>query len=305
LCFPFLPRFCGQTFLETEDKDLAFRCVKVYNDWLIDEWCGAAPGRFIPLIIIPLWDPRLAAGEIERCAEKGAKAIAFSENPYQLGLPSIHDPGRFWDPVFAAANETQMPLCTHIGSSSHVPQSSPDCPMAVPAVMTNLNLAMPTVDWLYSGHFQRFPDLKLVLSEGGIGWIPYVLERADHVSKVYRYLAHLEIKIEPGTLKPLVTQSKEPSTAFADEPIALFREHVFGCFIEDQFGADNLDAIGVDNVMIETDYPHSDSLWPNSIAEAHKALDGRSDDDKFKILQGNAMRVFNFTPAPYPSLSMA
>ena len=298
MCFPTFARFCGQTFLETEDKDLALRCVQIYNDWLIDEWCGVAPGRYVPVIILPLWDPVLGAAEIERCAAKGGKGILFSENPHRLGLPSIHDKKRLWDPVFAAANDTQMPLCTHIGSSSYVPATSPDAPMAIPAITLNLNLAAPVVDWLYSGNFQRFPNLKLVLSEGGIGWIPYILERASHVSKRYRYLTKLDVQVEDGL--PVINFSDENAARFTDDPTALFREHIFGCFIDDKFGAANLDAIGIDNVMIETDYPHSDSLWPHSIAAAHQALEGRSDEDKFKVLQGNATRVFNFTPAPYP-----
>ena len=93
LCFPnVLPRFCGQTFLEREDKELALLCVQAYNNWMIDEWCaGDARGRLIPLTLIPLWDPAAAALEVHRCADKGSFAVAFSENPYHLGLPSIHD----------------------------------------------------------------------------------------------------------------------------------------------------------------------------------------------------------------------
>jgi hypothetical protein len=90
---------------------------------------------------------------------------------------------------------------------------------------------------------------------------------------------------------------------FPESPRQLFRDHMYGCFIEDDFGAANLDVIGVDNVMIETDYPHTDSLWPNSLQFAHKALDDRSDLDKYKVLQGNARRVFDFEPAPYPTLT--
>ena len=92
ICFPnVLPRFCGQTFLEREDKELALLCVKAYNDWMIDEWCaGNGKGRLIPLTLIPLWDPIEAAEEVHRCASKGSFAVAFSENPYHLGLPSIH-----------------------------------------------------------------------------------------------------------------------------------------------------------------------------------------------------------------------
>src|SRR5690349_12518278 len=100
MCFPSFPRFCGQTFLEAEDRDLALLCVKAYNDWMVEEWCGDSDGRLIPLIIIPLWDAQLAAEEIRRNAERGVRATCFSEIPPHLGLPSIHS-GE-WDPFFAA-----------------------------------------------------------------------------------------------------------------------------------------------------------------------------------------------------------
>ena len=86
LCFPTFPRFCGQTFLERGDRDLALACVQAYNDWMIGEWCAdEARGRLIPLTLIPMWDPDLAAQEVRRCAAKGSHAIAFSENPAALG----------------------------------------------------------------------------------------------------------------------------------------------------------------------------------------------------------------------------
>ncbi|WP_231127484.1 amidohydrolase family protein, partial [Mycobacterium colombiense] len=132
LNFPFFPRFCGQMFAHLGDRDLGLTCVRAYNDFVIDEWCAAAPGRYIPMVIIPLWDTRLAVEETLRCAGKGAKAIAFSENLHPLGFPSIHSGA--WDDFFAAVNETKMPLCTHIGSSSVSPTTSPDAPFGVQAV---------------------------------------------------------------------------------------------------------------------------------------------------------------------------
>ena len=298
LNFPFFPRFCGQTFSQAKDKDLALRCITAYNDFIVDEWCAAAPGRYIPMIIVPFWDTKLAIDEVHRCAGKGAKAIAFSENLHPLGFPSIHS-GE-WDGFFAAANETKMPLCTHIGSSSVSPNTSPDAPFGVQSVNIGLNLANSTTDWLFSGKLQKFPDLKIVLAEGGIGWIPYLLERAEHVASEYRYLRANNWTVDPKTMR-MSAVATDPAI-FPESPRQLFRDHIYGCFIEDEFGAANLDYIGVENVMIETDYPHTDSLWPHSLEAAHKSLEGRSDADKYKVLQGNARRVFNFEPAPYPVL---
>ncbi len=130
LAFPTFPRFCGQTFLENPDRELGLACVQVYNDWMIDEWCGGnGYGRLIPLTLIPLWDPQLAADEVRRCAEKGAFAVAFSENPTRLKLPSIHT--KHWDPFFRACEETDTVVNLHIGSSSTFPMTSLDAPRAV------------------------------------------------------------------------------------------------------------------------------------------------------------------------------
>ena len=105
--FRLCTRFCGQLFMEASDREFGFECLQIYNDWLVEEWCGAAPGRYIPLMLIPMWDPALAVKEMERMAAKGVTAFAFSENPEPLGLPTIHDVDHYWEPVMAAANELE------------------------------------------------------------------------------------------------------------------------------------------------------------------------------------------------------
>lgn len=297
LCFPSFPRFCGQTFYEANDRELALVCVQAYNDWMIEEWCGAAPGRLIPLIILPLWDPKRAAVEIERCAGKGAKAITFSENPASLGLPSIHDKDRYWDPVFAAASATGMPLCTHIGSGSKLPSTAPDSPLILTVALTP-RLALDTcMDWLFSGNLERFPNLKLALSEGGISWMPYVLQLCDHT------LERQGAWAAKGDLSLLGAGGGGAGHDYQMAPSEVFRRQVFGCFILDPLGVDLIDRIGVDNVMVETDYPHTDSTWPDSIEVARKQLASLSEDDQYKVMQGNARRVFNFEPATPPNLA--
>ena len=113
LAFPTFPRFCGQTFLEGNDKDLGLACVQAYNDWMIEEWCADSDGHLIPLCLIPLWDVELAVAEIRRNAARGARAICFSEIPTHLTLPSIHT--GYWDPMFAVCEETRTTVCMHIG----------------------------------------------------------------------------------------------------------------------------------------------------------------------------------------------
>jgi predicted TIM-barrel fold metal-dependent hydrolase len=303
MCFPSFPRFCGQTFYEASDRELALLCVKAYNDFMIDEWCGSAPGRYIPLIIVPLWDPYEAAREVERCAAKGSHAITFSENPAPLGLPTVHSESRYWDPLWAVAEETESVICMHIGSSSQIPTTSKEAPFMVTlawASATSVSGAL--LDWLFSGVFQRFPGLKIALSEGGIGWIPYFLERAQQVVDKQRFWAargDTKIDVRTGAL----SEGTAGSVDFENFDVhQIFRDHVYGCFIDDIHGLQNIEAIGIDNVMTESDYPHSDSTWPDCIELAGKRLAGFSDTDAYKILRGNAERVFQFTPAAPPAL---
>ncbi|MDT5277001.1 MAG: hypothetical protein QOG95_3933, partial [Mycobacterium sp.] len=129
MCFPNYPRFCGQMFLWGKDKELAKLCVEAYNDWMVEEWCGGSDGRLIPLCIVPLWDVQLAAAEVRRNAARGVKAVAFSELPSYLDLPSIHS--GYWDPFFAACQETGTVLSMHIGSGTKTPKTSDDAPAAV------------------------------------------------------------------------------------------------------------------------------------------------------------------------------
>jgi predicted TIM-barrel fold metal-dependent hydrolase len=294
LCFPSFPRFCGQEFLEAKDKDLALLCVQAYNDWMIEEWCGSAPGRFIPLVLIPLWDPELASRELGRCAAMGVHAFAFSENTAPLGLPTIHDPDGFWDPVMAAAQDAEMVVCMHVGSSSQIPHIAPDAPFLANLAWGATRTSGTMLSWLFSGYFQRMPKLKIALSEGNIGWIPYFLERAEQVLDKQRHWAGRGggYKDHSGIDSRIDLDSLDVRQ--------LYRDHVFGCFIDDVHGIASLDVIGEDNVMIETDYPHSDSSWPDSIGLAHKRLGHLAPAVQYKILRGNAERIFGFEAAVPP-----
>lgn len=274
LCFPTFPRFCGQTFLERDDKELADLCVKAYNDWMFDEWCAGAGGRLIPLPIIQLWDAELAAAEVRRNAARGGHAVCFSEIPPFLGLPSVHDNDRYWDPFFEACAETATVVCMHIGSSSKMPSTSADAPAAVGSTMTYMNAAMSLTDFLMSGVLERMPDLRIAYSEGQIGWIPYVLDRADKVWEENR-----------GWGGVADTVMRPPSESYFSS--------VYGCFFDDPHGLKSLDEVGVDNVTFETDYPHSDSTWPETKQVAEKLVDGLDDETVSKLMRGNAIKMLS------------
>ena len=178
LPFPTFPRFCGQTFYEGKDKELGLACVKANNDWMVEEWCAPSGGYNIPLCIIPLWDVELAAAETKRNAERGVRAIAFSEIPTRLKLPSINS--GYWDPLWQVCNDYGVTVCMHVGSSSSNPVASPDSHKAVGVTLGFNNAIASMADWLFSGNLIRFPKLKLAYSEGQIGWIPYLLDACRH-----------------------------------------------------------------------------------------------------------------------------
>jgi predicted TIM-barrel fold metal-dependent hydrolase len=264
-----MPGFAGTQFLRSQDKHLALACVQAYNDFQTDEWCAAGPGRLIPMMITPMWDPQLCVAEIERMAAKGVKAITFPENTVPLGLPSFHT--EHWDPVFAVAEAAGLPLCMHFGTSGSVPQTAPEAPFINTITLASCNSMATTVDLLFSPVFPKFPNLKIALSEGGIGWIPYLIERSDFTWERHRHYQHLG--------------DERPSDVFA--------RHFFGCFIDDRAGLDMRDRIGVDNIMWELDYPHSDSLWPGARTHLEKMVVDIPDDEVAKMGELNARRVFN------------
>ena len=272
LSFPSFPRFCGQTFTEAKDHDLGLACIRAYNDWMVEEWCGDSEGHLVPLIIIPLWNAELAADEVRRNAARGVHAVCFSEIPPHLGLPSIHS--GFWDPFFQACQDTETVVCMHIGSSSKMPATSADAPIAVAATLSFGNAMASLSDFLFSGVLVRFPTLKLAYSEGQIGWLPYILERSDDVWREHRAW---------GGVADLIPEP--PSTYY-------YRQ-VFGCFFRDQHGLDSLEQVGVDNITFETDYPHTDSTWPHSKEVATQMMGHLPPDVQYKILRGNAIRMLH------------
>jgi predicted TIM-barrel fold metal-dependent hydrolase len=274
LCFPSFPQFCGQLFARTKDKDVALAMVRAYNDWHIDEWCGNHPGRFIPCAIPAIWDPQVMAAEVRRMAQKGCHALTFSENPSKLGWPSIHSD--HWDPVWQACSEESVVVCMHIGSSSQLTITSPDAPHDVIITLQPMNIVQAAADLVWSQVLRKFPDLKVALSEGGIGWIPYFLERID-----YNYGRH----------------SAWTGQDFGDTlPSEVFNKHIITCFIDDKFGVASKHALDLDMVTWECDYPHSDSNWPLSPELFAESSAGLTDHELDKITHLNAMRLFHYDP---------
>jgi predicted TIM-barrel fold metal-dependent hydrolase len=241
---------------------------------MVEDWtAGIAKGRLIPLCMVPLWDPRLAADEVRRNAARGCFAVTFSENPEPLGLPSLYA-DRFWDPFFAACQETDTTVCMHIGSSSRMPTTTSDAPFIIGSALDWQNAMGSMLDYVFSGTLERFPTLKIAYSEGQVGWMPYILERADKKWEEF----HGE---EFGNVLP-------------NPPSTYLEGRVFGCVFDDDTGLRNRDVIGMDRICYETDYPHAQATWPNTkaIASAMCERAGLDDDEVYALMRGNAIRAF-------------
>ena len=271
LNFPSVVNFDGALFHQFENKDNALTLLRAYNDWHIDEWCGSYPGRNIPLALIPYWDIDATVAEIERVAKKGCHAITFSDNPSLKGQPSIHN--AHWEPLWKACADHAMVINIHIGSGAQAPHASMESPIDAWITTMPISIVNSAADWLHLRALQRYP-LQVSLSEGGIGWIPYFLERADFVHEHHQAWTYADFG------------GKRPSE--------VFREHFMTCFIDDAFGLENLHKIGEDNVAYECDYPHSDTVWPESADRLLRTLSGISPGAIEKITHGNALRLFKF-----------
>jgi predicted TIM-barrel fold metal-dependent hydrolase len=274
MCFPSFPAFSGRLFAAAEDKDLALAVVRAYNDWHVDEWCGSYPGRFIPMGLPVLWDPELAAEEVRRLAAKGVHSVTFTENPATLGYPSFHDP--HWDPFWTALCDEGVVLSVHLGSSGKLAVTAADAPVDVMITLQPMNICAAAADLLWSRVLKEFPAMRIALSEGGTGWIPYFLDRLDRTYDMHHLWTGQD---------------------FGDRlPSEVFREHFLTCFIADPVGIKLRHDIGIDNIAWECDYPHSDSSWPDAPEELARVAHDVSEDDLGKIGHANAMRWYSYDP---------
>jgi predicted TIM-barrel fold metal-dependent hydrolase len=277
MCFPTFPRFGGGFFSTADDKELAFAAVQAYNDWHIEDWCGSYPGRFMPLAVPAAWDPELSAQEVRRVAAKGCRAVCFTENPSShYKLPSLHT--GFWDPFFAACEDEGTVISIHVGSSGALPTTSSDAPIDIPVTLATMRTMEPMMDFMFSDAFVKFPRLRVALSEGGAGWLPYVLDRLDRHVQNQQWTGH---RFSADLL-----------------PSDVFREHFLACIVSDPSGLQLRDRIGVENIATETDYPHSDSQWPHApeVFMSDFQAAGLSDDEIELVTWRNASRFYDWDP---------
>jgi predicted TIM-barrel fold metal-dependent hydrolase len=277
LNFPTMAGFNARTFTEADDKELALVSLQAYNDWAIDEWCAAYPGRFIPQGIVPMWDVELAVAEIHRLGKKGCRSISFLETPHVQGFPSFLS--GHWDPMFKAICEENMVLSLHIGAGFEVIRRPAEAPIDHLMVLACQISAITAQDLLFGPTLRAFPELRVALSEGGIGWIPFYLDRVDRHFTNQEWLHGVD---DFG--------GKLPSE--------VFREHILACYITDPSGLLLRDRIGIDNIAWECDYPHTDTTWPYSPEQAWGELqDAKCTPEEInKITFENSCRFFDWDP---------
>ena len=275
--FPTMAGWNARTFAEGDDKELGLIMLRAYNDWAIDEWAGAYPGRFIPLGMVPMWDVELAVEEVHRVAKKGCRSISFLETPHIQGYPSFLS--GYWDPMMQAIVEENMVLSLHIGAGFEVINRPPEAPVDHLMVLACQISAIAAQDLLFGPTLRKFPDLRVALSEGGIGWIPFYLDRID---RHYTNQAWLN----------------DADTFGGKLPSDVFREHFLACFITDPSGLEARHRIGIDIIAWECDYPHTDTTWPESPEYAWKEFQEANcaPDEIHKMTWENACRFFDWDP---------
>ena len=284
LCFPSLiAGFAGVAFSRSKDPALGLACVRAWNDWHHEVWAGAYPERIIPLQITWINDPDIAAAEVRRNAERGFKALSFPENPSNLGLPSVHTD--HWDPLLAACEETGTVVCLHTGSAGWTAAQSPGAPLELATTLFPINGCAAAADWLWAKIPLRFPQLNVALSEGGIGWVPMLLDRLDY------------IRTHSGAgMAGAWTGEITPSEAL--------QRNFWFCTIDDPSALAVRHRIGVDHIMVEVDYPHADSTWPGTQELLAGRMEGIPADEVDRMTHLNAARLFRH-PLPPPGWTSA
>ncbi len=260
--------FCGRVYFSASDRELGLACVRAWNDWFYEEWYQRYPERIIPLGIAYLADPAEAAAEIRRNAERGFKAVSLPERPHILGLPSLWDRDH-WDPIIEACDETGTVICLHVASSGTLnhPEGAPGLQLGA-TLFGQLSL-QACAEWVWSGHAVRHPTLKIAMSEGGIGWVAMLLDRLDNIIDRSRY-----------------------GLGWDERPADILKRNFWFCTIDDPATIDTRYRIGVENIMVEVDYPHGDSTWPDT-QEVLRQVWGHIPDDELRAMcSENAARLF-------------
>lgn len=259
--------FCGRVFSSANDADLGLAVTRAWNDWLFEEWYSPYPERIVPLGITFLADPETGAAEIRRNAERGFRSVALPERPHRIGFPSLFD--EYWEPIIRACSETETVISLHVGSAG-MAELAPGAPaLALGATLFGQLSLSACAEWLWSGWAVRYPELKIAMSEGGIGWVAMLLDRLDNI--VDRSGYGREWDIRPGDV---------------------LQRNFWFCTLDDPSTIDTRQRIGIDHIMVETDYPHGDGTWPDTQAVIERVWGHIPPAELRAMCSENAARLF-------------
>jgi predicted TIM-barrel fold metal-dependent hydrolase len=276
--FPQVVRHDGYLFHKYKDKKQALTLLKAYNDWHVDEWCGSAPGRFIPCGILPTWDMTATVEELKRLSKKGVHSITLSDNPAARGLPSPHE--EYWDPFWKTCADLDIVISMHHGTGNAAQAASGDAPIGAWITCMAMSISLALADMLYLKALQDYPTLKIALIESGVGWIPYVLDRAEFVQRQHGAWTRGDFGGRTAT--------------------EVFRDHFLCTFWHREHGLSNdvINKLGVESICYEMDYPHSDTQWPFGPEDLWKYVGHLPQSTINKMTHENAMKSFHFDPFP-------
>ena len=238
--------FCGRVFFNAKDRQVGLACIEAWNNWLFQEWHQAYPERIVPMGITYLADSEWAVRELHRMADLGFTSVTLPERPHAIGLPPLFDRNH-WDPIIQACVDTDMVVSLRVASSGGYP-SPPGAPsLQLGATMFGQLSLAACAEWLWSGYPKDFPTLKIAMSEGGIGWVPMLLDRLDNIIDRSGY-----------------------GLGWDERPADILKRNFWFCTIDDPSTIDSRHRIGVENICVEVDYPHGDGTWPDTQLEIEK-----------------------------------
>jgi predicted TIM-barrel fold metal-dependent hydrolase len=262
--------FGGTLFSETKDPEFGLACVRAWNDWLFEEWYTPYPDRIVPLGITYLTDPEKGAAEIRRNAARGFRAVTLPEQPHRQNLPPVFN--AYWEPIIRACADTQTVLNLHNGSSGFAQMPAGAPMLELGATMFGPMAITSCAEWLWSGWPAKYPELRIAMSEGGIGWVAMLIDRLDNIMSRSGY----------GSGWP----DKKNS------PSDVLRRNFWFCMIEDASTICTRHTIGVDNILFESDYPHGDGTWPDTQKVIDDVLGSLPVEEIRKITHENAAHVY-------------
>ncbi len=276
--YPNVAGFGSQRFAAVVDPQLRILCVQIYND-AVAEIQERSDQRIFPMALIPWWDIDASVVELRRARQLGLRGVAHCNAPHVRGAPDLGE--RAWDPFWAACCELRMPVNFHIGASddsmdwygsSPWPSQGDEQKLAIGSALIYVENARVIANLIYSGVLERFPTLKVVSVESGIGWIPFILEALDH---------------------QLVETAPDSMDYLSMKPSEYFRRQIYGCFWFERLAPARLiEDIGVGNVLFETDFPHPTCLYPGSVEHALEVLGELSPGVRRRVLQDNAAELY-------------